>query len=775
MAGAARGDEGGARGQVTTVFVSDPTAEAERVAQALRMNGYVVVDVPLSMLVARVAVQCPGVILIDADSDGALDAVSRMRELPDADDIDVLFLARPGGAVASPEEALAHEGSGLFVRPVDVPALVRKVESLAGAPRTPSVGPQYGGYAGHGREGYEGAPSLPPASMRSLPYTPATPVPPPTGRLSSMRSPSEPPPGVAAVRRVAAPAPPVSSELQQLLAEAELRVHIRAETDSSPPSPEDEIEAVLPAELLAALDEPMEGDDDDDEVAPPVASRRSQHSQAARERTNDGGAPRTTGSSTGSGATPQARRRVSTDERIATHGQPQAQPPTQAGTQAGPTGGGISTTGGSEPRLDIRADRPPSDAGTPLPSDVATPSPPDLGTPAPSWRLGSDGERAPGSSGGRAPAGSSVSGASNASGSEAALPALLGPGDAMPALARAIAARMGGSLCFIDGSIERRIVLREGDIGTAASTAEDESLLAFLGTRGELPRETVRRLSSKFAPFGRLAGAALVARGYLGQDQMWPTLRAHAEWVLARVLQMQSGSLLHESRPPGRLAGEPSVFGGSPGAAVFVELVRRIVAPADAIERLGGPGARLGEGRASAILGECSLTPHELDRLRGSSGSTLRDVLEGGRDPESLGAADDLATVVFALAQLEVLEILPSVGERPGGQDDPDPDDAALDAEAVRERVRARSQLVDDGDYFAVLGVARDATGYEVRRAFLELRRAFDPSRMLTPEIADLAGDVRKITVVLEEAYEILKDSARRDRYRRAIEAVPEA
>jgi DnaJ-class molecular chaperone len=32
---------------------------------------------------------------------------------------------------------------------------------------------------------------------------------------------------------------------------------------------------------------------------------------------------------------------------------------------------------------------------------------------------------------------------------------------------------------------------------------------------------------------------------------------------------------------------------------------------------------------------------------------------------------------------------------------------------------------------------------------------------------------VRKITVVLEEAYDILKDPARRDRYRRAIEAAP--
>ena len=51
---------------------------------------------------------------------------------------------------------------------------------------------------------------------------------------------------------------------------------------------------------------------------------------------------------------------------------------------------------------------------------------------------------------------------------------------------------------------------------------------------------------------------------------------------------------------------------------------------------------------------------------------------------------------------------------------------AAIDAEGVRERVRARLQLVEDGDYFALLGVSHDATGYEVRRAFLELRRAFD-------------------------------------------------
>jgi hypothetical protein len=145
----------------------------------------------------------------------------------------------------------------------------------------------------------------------------------------------------------------------------------------------------------------------------------------------------------------------------------------------------------------------------------------------------------------------------------------------------------------------------------------------------------------------------------------------------------------------------------------------------------------------------------------------VREVLDAAPD-------GDLATVLFALAQLGVVEVLRSVGgDGPREADDSSAEMAALDAEAIRERVRARLQLVEDGDYFAVLGVPRDATGYEVRRAFLELRRAFEPSRVLTPEVADLAEDVRKITAVLEEAYEILKDTARRERYRRAIEAVP--
>jgi hypothetical protein len=786
----ARLDDGGSRGPVATVFVTDLSSEAENLALALRAAGHTVVDVPPSMLVARVAVQRPRLVVVDADGEGALDIVERMRELPDADDIHVLFIASPGGAIASPEEALAHEGSGLFVRPVDVSALIQKVQMLItgaraeGNPARTRAGPTPAPSSPRKGPSPSFPPSLPPASMRaSIPpaVSEAKSSIPPSPRPS--KAPSDPPAALSSgsSRRVMSLAPPVSPELQELLAEAEQRVHVQVEHESIVPSPEDEIEAVLPADLLAALDEPLDEDEDDDD---PVVPARSTSSQAAgRERTSVRSGSRGSRRSPGGGSTTGIPARIGPGARPNESGATPSPGQTHGGTHAGPTGEGVSTTGGSDAR-----ERSDSAARS---TEGSVPPPPGWAATAATTGAQARDSLAPLRS------------------SEPAPPSVLGVGDAMRVLARAIAARTTGSLCIAaagDGAsatspqrdqpedgpsvarplrgphlggasaasaqrgqhlLERRIVLREGDVVTTSSTAQDESLLAFLGVRGDLPRETVRRLASKFPLHGRHAGAALVARGYLRQDQMWPTLRAHAEWLFARALQTPGGRLVVEPQPPGRLGGEPSVFGGSTGAAVFVEVVRRIVPPAEAVERLGGLGSQVAEGSETRLLGECALDPAEVEQVHSATGRSIREVLDAA--PEG-----DLATVIFALSQLGVLEILRAAGDgAASGEDAGEPDVAAIDAEAARERVRARLQLVEDGDYFALLGVSRDATGYEVRRAFLELRRAFDPSRVVTPDVPDLVHDVSKIAAVLEEAYEILKDAARRERYRRAIEAVP--
>jgi hypothetical protein len=147
--------------------------------------------------------------------------------------------------------------------------------------------------------------------------------------------------------------------------------------------------------------------------------------------------------------------------------------------------------------------------------------------------------------------------------------------------------------------------------------------------------------------------------------------------------------------------------------------------------------------------------------VRGAAGRSVGDLLAE--------AEPEIACVLYALVSLGVLEALAPTRPAEPAPRGVDP----LDEEALRARVRARVALVEDGDYFALLGVGKGATGYEIRRAYVDLRRAFEPGRVLTAATADLADDVRLVAEVLDEAYEILREPHRRERYRRAIEAGP--
>jgi hypothetical protein len=180
-----------------------------------------------------------------------------------------------------------------------------------------------------------------------------------------------------------------------------------------------------------------------------------------------------------------------------------------------------------------------------------------------------------------------------------------------------------------------------------------------------------------------------------------------------------------------------------------------------ALRRIGGPGARIADGPRRQLLVECALRSVDEQIVRTAGGRSVGELLAES-EPE-------LADVLYGLSALGVLDLLapasPDIAPSSGAD--------GLDEEALRQRVKARVALVEDGDYFALLGIPRSATGYEVKRAYLELRRAFEPGRVLTAATADLAADVRLVALVLDEAYEILREPNRRDRYRRAIEAGP--
>ena len=345
------------------------------------------------------------------------------------------------------------------------------------------------------------------------------------------------------------------------------------------------------------------------------------------------------------------------------------------------------------------------------------------------------------------------------------LPGELGLGDALSAFAICVRERATGALCIDAPEGVRRILLRDGDVVTAASGLDEESLVGFRGTRGDISHDVAMHLIGKIPAYGRHAGAALVANGHIGQDQLWPVLRAHAEWILSCAGLAEKGAASFEVNPPGRLRAEPSVFGGATGSEVLIEVVRRSIPAAAAIARLGGGGARITDGARAELLSECALSEAEQQWLQRAKGAAIDEALQG--------AAFELAPVVYALVQLGVLatELPEPKGKkkRAGTRERFD----AIDAQAMRSQVKARLDLVEEGDYFSLLGVPRSATAYEINRAYLELRRGFEPSRVLNAATADLADDLELIIEVLDEAHDVLRDQSRRERYRRAIEGKP--
>jgi hypothetical protein len=749
------------------VFVSDASAEAEGAARALRQAGYLVADVPLSMLYSRVAVQRPHVILLDADAEGAFDCVRRIRLLPEATLIDVLFMGRPGAALSGLDEALERGGGGFFPRPVDVHAVVSKVELLTGvapkvsdaSPFMPSVPPPR-----------PSAAQLPSPSMRASdhppPMRPSAQVPParasrPPGlehddRPGRPSMPSLGPLSAPSLREAAGAMSrplglqgPLSPELERLLGDAEDRelTPDEAKRESNLPSPDEEIEMVLPAEVLASLDEPL--DDETEDESEPALGRASVRPGAM------------VGARRGTSELPNYYRGVSETQSGNTG----------AGSVAPGTGAGSSSqieararTSSVPPRATLHSTREGDRPFARLIGAQAASAFRAHGT-GTGTGAGTGTGTGPGTGAGTGPG--TGAGRTGTSPGAAISRTLVSSEDAIRSLAFAVTTRLTGCLLYRIGGVDRRIVLRDGDFVTAASSSDDEGLLSFLVSRGDLPRSVAARHVGKVSGAGKHAGAALVAHGLLSQEQLWPALRAHAEWLILSCALQTEGSIAREEEPPGRLKSEPSVFGGSTGAEVFIEFSRRLFAPDDALSAMGGGGSRLVEGASYSLLRECALSPEDEGLAHDAKTTPIGEVIARAPEPE-------LASVFYGLSLLSVFDVLRSE-RRP--QDLPDAsskDIQVVEEDAVRERVRARMALVDEADYFAILGVPRGATGYEIRRAYVELRRAFEPTRLLsTPALTPLLGDVQKIVTVLEEAYEILRDSARRERYRNAIDAGP--
>jgi hypothetical protein len=332
--------------------------------------------------------------------------------------------------------------------------------------------------------------------------------------------------------------------------------------------------------------------------------------------------------------------------------------------------------------------------------------------------------------------------------------------DAAALIARLAGAQFTGRLVLRRGDVEKRIFFDGGRPVFASSNEDGDRMGQLLVREGKITDEQFARCDAAVRETGRRMGEILVDRGYLKRRELLPAVRRHVEDILYGTFAWDQGEYRiiagdgAESERI-RLSRDP--------AAMVLEGVRRKLDRAT-LERLVGPPTTIVEiadrEKLAAVIAAADLATDERAAVAGLDARS--DLAHVARHSGALLDA------VYALAWSLILL---GVATAHRGAGDPTVDDDApgmvgeADLAIDRERVHARARLVAEADYFALLGVRRGATRFEIRRAYEAARKDFAADGFPSELRRELAAELADIAQVLDEAYRVLRDDRLRSDY----------
>ena len=333
-----------------------------------------------------------------------------------------------------------------------------------------------------------------------------------------------------------------------------------------------------------------------------------------------------------------------------------------------------------------------------------------------------------------------------------------GVSDAAMLLAKLFAQRSTGRASFRKGDIEKVVYFDQGRPVFASSNAPADRMGELLVREGKITASQYERCQTHVAESGRRMGEILVDFGYLKRRELLPAVRRHVEDIIYSLFGWDRGvyHVTVEDVPSAeriRLSRHP--------ASLILEGIRRKL-DRTSLEKLVGSSAtviELGDReRLGGIINLGDLSTEERAALAAFDGQAdLSQVARtAGVDvADVLPIAWGLCALGLATARRTETEVPDESGALVGETD------LAID----RERVRARWQLVTEADYFALLGVRRDATAFEIRRAYQGARRDFAADCFPSDLRRELAQELEDIAHVLDEAFRVLRDDRLRGTY----------
>ncbi len=316
--------------------------------------------------------------------------------------------------------------------------------------------------------------------------------------------------------------------------------------------------------------------------------------------------------------------------------------------------------------------------------------------------------------------------------------------------------------------VEKTILIEDGRPVFAGSSAPADRMGDQLVREAKITREQLARAREILVASGRRMGEILVELGFLKRRELLPSVRRHVEDILYSLFAWETGTF---SIAAGSGARDEKIRLATPPAALIVEGIRR----KHGVERLralvGSPATTMVPARrddAGEILAEAELTAEERQAIDLHDGRrTIAEVAAVGPG-ELVAYSTAHALQALALATRLVREATDPGRVVTGASTSGTPAGSltgVADAAIDRERVLAKHAHVREADYFELLGVRRDATAFEIRRAFEAARRDYAPESFPAEVQRELAGELAEIAEVLVEAQRVLRDDRVRAAY----------
>ena len=313
-----------------------------------------------------------------------------------------------------------------------------------------------------------------------------------------------------------------------------------------------------------------------------------------------------------------------------------------------------------------------------------------------------------------------------------------------------------GRLRLWQEPIEKDVYFEAGLPVMAASNDVSDRMLAMLLRDRVVSAQQKLEVEKIVGSSGRKVGAVLVQMSLLRSDELLPAVRRHYESVILTLFGWTTGRWQFE---PGITAGpERTRLLRHPAA-----LVRDGLAASYSAEKIA---AHVGSGKNVFTLDTSGTSADVVTQMLSNPAEARVPLLfDGVRSLDEVARASGLsdATVwqlAFALSCFGVL--LPA---RSGGRANENPGIHVRDQQIARERVMARYQLAQEGDYFQVLGIERQADASEIRRARHRLFRETSPE-FLGPDLThELKQPIETIREVLDEGLRILSTPSLRAAY----------